>query len=202
MLTEKIQATIDANVAGSPRARQLLTQLAGKTLLIRVRFTPWLAKLTATPERLLAVRTSDTQADAVLSGSPLNLLALAREVPAEVIRRGDVSIEGDSEVAEQFQELALLLRPDMEAELAQIIGEVPAFGAGQLLRRALDYGRSTVRTAGLNVGEYLAHERAALVPRAEADQFLRDVDTLRETTERLAVRVATMETGSPQRSSK
>jgi ubiquinone biosynthesis protein UbiJ len=35
----------------------------------------------------------------------------------------------------------------------------------------------------------LGHERQDLVPRAEADQFLRGVDTLREDVDRLAARI-------------
>ncbi len=41
MLTERIQAAIDRNVAGSPRARELLAQLEGRSLVVRMQFTPW-----------------------------------------------------------------------------------------------------------------------------------------------------------------
>ncbi len=97
-------------------------------------------------------RTQDESADALLSGTPLALLSLMREAPADVIRRGDVTLTGNSDVAQQFQELALLLRPDLEESLAGVIGDVPAYGLGQLLRKGLDYSRATARTAGLNVG--------------------------------------------------
>ena len=195
MLTERIQALIDRNVAGSPRARELLGALDGRSLLVRARYTPWQLTLRAAAGKLRLSRTA-AAADATLSGTPLALLAMTRDDPAEVIRRGDVTIDGDSETATRFQELLLLLRPDLEAELAQVIGDAPAHGAGMLLRRALDYGRNAARTGALNVGEYLAHERRALVPRAEAAHFLEEVDSLREATDRLAARVARLEAGS------
>jgi ubiquinone biosynthesis protein UbiJ len=193
MLTERIQAAIDRNVAGSPRARELLARLEGRSLVVRMQFTPWRVRALVQSGRLLLARTQDESADALLEGTPLGLLSMLREAPAEVIRRGDVTLTGNSEVAQQFQELMLLLRPDLEESLAGIIGDVPAYGLGQLLRKSLDYGRATARTAGLNVGEFLAHEKHVLVPRAEATEFLAGVDALREATDRIAARVQALE---------
>ena len=195
MITERIQAIVDRNVAGSPRARALLAELEGRSLAIVARYTPWRVMLSASAGRLLLSRTA-TDADATLTGTPFALLSMTREDPQEVIRRGDVHIEGDAVAAGGFQELALLLRPDLEGELAQVIGDVPAFGVGSLLRKALGYGRSVASTGAQNIGEYLAHERRELVPRAEAKQFLEEVDALRESVDRVAARVARLEAGS------
>jgi ubiquinone biosynthesis protein UbiJ len=193
MLTERIQAMIDRNVAGSPRARQLLAQLAGRHMQIIARFTPWRLALHASESGLAVSRQEPAHADVTLAGSPLALLALLREDPADVIRRGDITITGDAELASRFQELLQLLRPDLEADLARMVGDIPAHGAGSLLRKALDYGRAALRTQAMNVGEYLAHEKRVLVPRTEAEDYLQQVDALREQADRLAARVAALE---------
>jgi len=193
MLTSQIQALIDRHVAGSPRARQLLSQLDGHRMQIVARLTPWHVVLHASNGRLLVSRGEPAQADVTLSGTPFSLLALLREEPADVIRRGDVDIAGDAELATGFQELLQLLRPDLEAGLARVVGDIPAYGAGSLLRKALDLGRSSLRTQAMNAGEYLAHERRVLVPRAEAEEFLQQVDILRERADRLAARVQALE---------
>jgi len=192
MLRERLQSMIDRNVAGSPRARELLDSLESRSLLVDVLFTSWRTTVTAAAGRLLLSR-DGSAADVTVSGTPLNLLSLARGNAQDVIRRGDVRIDGDASAAERFQELFTLLRPDLEAELARVVGEVPAHGAGMLLRRALDYGRQVARTGALNVGEYLAHERRELVPRAEAQQFIEGVDMLRESVDRVAARVERLE---------
>ena len=209
MLTERLQAAIDREVAGSPRAQTLVAQLEGRSMAIEARYTPWRITLRASAGRVLldrsaaalsnAAQANAAQANAALAGSPLSLLALLRENPSDVIRRGDVTLTGDARVAEQFQELLQLLRPDLEETLSRVLGDVPAHRMGALLRQAIDYGRSTSQTVATNLGEYLTHERRELVPRAEAAEFLAQVDTLREQVDRVAARVAKLETARNNR---
>lgn len=193
MITEKIQAVVDRHVAGSPRARELLASLEGRSLHVKVKFTPWTIAARALAGTLQLSKHAEGAADVVISGTPLSLLALSRDVPADVIRRGDVRLDGDGEVAEKFQELLGLLRPDVEGELAQVIGDVPAHGLASLVGKVAGYGRGAARTQVQNVGEYLAHESRDLVPRAEAAAFLEGVDGLREQVDRVAARVAALE---------
>jgi ubiquinone biosynthesis protein UbiJ len=50
-----------------------------------------------------------------------------------------------------------------------------------------------MHTGVRNVAEYLAHERGDLVPRAEAEDFYRGVERLREDLDRLEARTRFME---------
>ena len=72
--------------------------------------------------------------DAEISGSLMNLAALAGPHPEEIIRRGDVTIRGDAEIAQKFRELAMLLKPDVEEELSKLIGDTPAHQALRFVR--------------------------------------------------------------------
>ncbi len=194
MLTERLQHVLDAQVDGSPRARELLASLEGRRMRVLVRHTPWEVTALAQEGRLQLLRGDTSAADVTLSGTPLSMLTLLRtDDPAAVIRRGDVTLAGDAEAGARFQELAVLLRPDIEAGLARVIGDVPAFGIGSLVRKALDFGRASVNTQAANVGEYLAHEKRLLVPQAEARQFIEGVDVLREHVDRLEARIAALE---------
>jgi ubiquinone biosynthesis accessory factor UbiJ len=66
---------------------------------------------------------------------------------------------------------------------------VPAHQLGRLAAAGLAFGRRLVTTAVTNAAEYFAHERADLVPRAEGEQFLRGVDALRDSVDRLQARL-------------
>jgi len=124
----------------------------------------------------------------------MSLAALAGAHPEEVIRRGDVSIRGDAELAQKFRELAMLLKPDVEEELSKLIGDTPAHQALRFVRGIAGAGRRAATTSVRNAAEYLAHESRDLVPRAEAEDFYRSVERLREDLDRLDARTRHLET--------
>jgi ubiquinone biosynthesis protein UbiJ len=195
MLTQAIENLLNRSLPRSPRARELCAALVGKRVRIEARGLGWvlIAESMNTSIRLTKEPTDGQAPDADISGSLLSLAALAGSHPEEVIQRGDVTIRGDAEVAQKFRELAMLLKPDVEEELSRLIGDTPAHQALRLVRMATGFGRRAAQTGVRNVAEYLAHERGDLVPRAEAEDFYRGVERLREDLDRVEARVHLME---------
>ena len=186
----------------SPRAIALLSELQGRRLAVRIVGTPWSGIVESTGETLRLLRDATGKlatgevADATITGAPLSLFALAGADPQAVIARGDLRIEGDAEIAQQFRQLGMLLRPDLEAGMSRLLGRSAAHIAMTGLRAAREWTRSTAWTTTQNVAEYLAHERGDLVSRAEAEHFLRGVDQLREQFDRLDARLKQLEQGN------
>jgi len=189
MLIATLENVLNRGLPRSPRARQLVSELAGTTLGVHVR---GIARVLVSSNGAVLQLTQDAngRADAELRGGVLSLLQLAGPAPEALLQRGAVEIRGDADVARQYRELAQLLKPDLEEELSLAVGDVPAHQLGRLARGAAIWGRRAATTAVRNVAEYLAHERADLVPRAEADQFTSGVDRLREDVDRLEARIA------------
>ncbi len=191
MLTEAVENLFNRNLGQSPRARELCAQLQGKALRVEIRSTPWQVTVESLGHSLRMTRAvAETAPAATVRGSPVSLLALAGADPQAVIRRGDVLIEGDAEVAEGYQQLLHCLRPDVEEELSKLVGDSAAHEALRFAKLALGFGRRAVDTGFRNTAEYLAHESADLVPRAEAEVFLDGVARLREDVDRLDARIA------------
>jgi ubiquinone biosynthesis protein UbiJ len=188
MFTDTIENVLNRGLPRSPRARQLCRELQGHRVGVEVSgFTRFIVE--STGETLQLKRDAAGTAEAEIIGGPFSLLALAGDSPEAVIQRGDVQIRGDVELAQRFRELAMLLRPDIEEEVSKVIGDVPAHHLGRFARGAFAWTRNAASTQVRNVAEYLAHERQHLVPRAEADQLLKGVDTLRENVDRLEARI-------------
>ena len=202
VIDRALQAAVSRARTDSPRARELLAALAGRSITVEARGTPFRVTI-ASDGTVLRVATAESgtaaapAADAHISGTPLSLLALTRQDPEVVIQRGDVRIEGDAEIAQQFSRLALLLRPDLENALSQVLGRSGAHVLMRGLRGAAAWTRTAARTQVLNLSEYLAHERRDLVPRSEAEHFLRGIDDARDQLERLEARLSHLEQGRP-----
>ncbi len=188
MLSATLDNLLNRGLPRSPRARQLCAELEGRSVAIEIREITRLR--VASTGQTLSVMRDDAPADATLAGGPLSLLALAGESADAVLQRGEVAISGDAELAQKFRELARLLRPDLEEELSLLLGDVPAHQLGRLARLTLRWSRRAAATTLTNLAEYLAHERADLVPRNEGEQFLRGVDAVREGVDRLGARIA------------
>ena len=187
MLTATLENLLNRGLPRSPRARELLAALSGRSVALVVPDVVRL-RLTSTGQTLAASR-DDAPADATLTGGMLSLLALAGDSAQAVVQRGDVGISGDSDVAERFRELAQHLRPDPEEELSLLIGDVPAHQLGRLARLGAAFGVRAADTTLRNLAEYFGHERGDLVSRNEGEQFLRGVDALREGVDRLQARL-------------
>ena len=186
MLTA-IENALNRGLPRSPRAQELCAGLAGRKLAIEIpHITRVLVESTGTSLRI--TRDSAT-ADAEIIGGPLGLLALAGDSPQAVLQRRGVGIRGDAAMAEKFRELGMLLRPDLEEDLSQLLGDVPAHQIGRFARMAASWGHRAVSTTVQNFAEYFAHERRDLVSRNEGEQYLRGVDVLREDLDRLEARL-------------
>ena len=191
MLRATVENLLNRGLPRSVRARQLCAELDGRRLAVEA---PGLGGLLieSTGTSLRLRRGSET-ADASIVGGPLSLLLTGATSSREPLRRGTVEIRGDAEVAEKFQALLRLLTPDLEEELALLVGDVPAHRAGQLVRGTLRWTRSALDTLWRDIGEYASHERRDLVSRPEGEAFLRDVDALREDVDRLTARLELLE---------
>ena len=198
MLTATLENVLNRGLPRSPRAQQLCAELSGRSLAVTVAPLQgagaghFLVESTGVSLKLSTV-SDETLAgappDATISGGPFSLLALSGSSPEAVVQRGDVRIDGDAELAGKFRELAQLLRPDPEEELSLVLGDVAAHQLGRFARAVFGWTEKAASTTVRNFAEYLGHERRDLVPRSEAEQFLRGVDTLREDVDRLAARI-------------
>jgi ubiquinone biosynthesis protein UbiJ len=189
MLLERLQDVLNRNVAGSRRAQELTRRLDGRAIELEVTNTPLKIFMEARDGRIVLAERRDTPADARLAGTPLALLALAGPEAGGRLRSGQVRIEGDAEIAQAFRELLEQTQPDLEEELSQIVGDVAARRVANLARDVLAFGRRATDSLATSAAEYLQEEGRDVPARIEVEEFLRDVDQLRDDVERLEARI-------------
>jgi ubiquinone biosynthesis protein UbiJ len=186
------EALINRCIDSSAEASRLARRLEGTSLQIDIE---GLTRIRASAHRgrLALLAGDDSGADAVISGSLPALLRLLDGGASREPGQAAAQIRGDAEIANRYRELFKLARPDPEEELSRWIGDLPARGVSRIARRTLEFARRVGRTAGENIAEYLQEEGRDLVNRTELDEFLRGVDELRETADRIEARLGRLE---------
>ena len=193
VLTAAIENLLNRNLASSPGARSRCAALKDQRLLVRVTGMGLQIGIESLGDTLSLTRTPVGDFNVTVEGSPINLLALTGENPERLLQSGQVTVRGDAEILQRYRALALLLQPDLEEELSRLIGDLPAHHIGRLARSLWSFARRATSNTVRNAAEFLAHENHTLVPRAEAEAFMADVDQLREDIDRAAARLRTLE---------
>lgn len=195
-LLAPFESLLNRNIAASTPARAQLQSIAGKSFAIEVGVAGHLPLLRL---RLLAgaagvsITSGDEPADAVVSGTPLALLALLADRAAGRSGASGVAIRGDAEIAQSFEQLVRRARPDLEEELARFVGDTPAHFAARTARNVLGWAGRARDSLARDIGEYLTEESRDLVPGAELEPLLEGIDRMREDVDRATARLELLE---------
>lgn len=191
-LLRPFEEMLNRQIAGSSRARAMLAALAGRSMELRFAATPLRVRIAESSGALTMRLAGEEPADAVIEGTPLSFLRLATGDAARSIRAGGMDVRGDAEIAEGFRRLLEVARPDFEEELSRFTGDAAAHYLAGFARDAAAFGQRAGDTLARNTAEYLTEESRDLPVRVEVEEFLEDVDRLREAVDRLESRVAAL----------
>jgi len=122
-------------------------------------------------------------ADVVIRGAPLSLIAVASGRTG--LMQSGVVIEGDVDTATRFSQLFDRVDIDWEEHVATIAGDNSAHLLGRFKASATDFLSRAQTSIQRNVADYLRDETRYLLHQWELDEFIDDVDDLRDRVDRL-----------------
>jgi ubiquinone biosynthesis protein UbiJ len=193
VLMQAIARVLDRNIRESTPARELVSQLEGKVIAIRVRDTA-LAGYFEIADGAIELRPEhEAEPDVAITGSLVTLAMMAGE---DSIRDGSLDLAGDAGTAQRFQKLLEHARPDLEEELSAFIGDSAAHSLGELARGFGRWARQSRSIMRDNIREYLQEESREAPSRYEVERFTRDVNRLRDDVDRLAARISRLGNGA------
>jgi ubiquinone biosynthesis protein UbiJ len=132
----------------------------------------------------------EVEADTTITGSPMSLAMMGvHESSTTSLFSGDVKIEGDIELGNQFQAFLENVEVDWEEPLSQITGDVIANQVGNAVRDFSAWLKESSETNGLNVSEYFREEQNMLPSKFEVERFKKNIDELRFSADRLEAKV-------------
>jgi len=179
-------------IGESSAAQDRLRALAGRSLAVQLQGFGLTLRLDAEETQLTisGVTGKDIEAaTATIRGTPLALMGLLRASDTADFATSGAELSGDTGTAEAFAELLRLARPELEEELSHIVGDVLAHELAQSARRMAGWGERALSALTMNTSEFLQEEIRQLPPRLEVERFSREVERLREDTDRAAQRV-------------
>ncbi|MCB1715555.1 MAG: SCP2 sterol-binding domain-containing protein [Candidatus Competibacteraceae bacterium] len=162
------------------------TQLHDKIIQVQLPGPHWEFVLQPGAGGIRITAAAENPPDLTLRATPAALLKLAQ---GEWVSGPELEIHGDIQLARQLQLLVQEWDSDWEEWLARAFGDIPAYHISNMLRSGFNWGQETLNTVQSDLGEYLQYEAQTLPSPHAVQQFLQDVDELRDAVERLDARL-------------
>lgn len=201
VLGRALESALNRALALDPDTRARLAALDGRAVTLDFaggsgRPAPAL-RLVVDGERLCVGPAFDGESALRVAATPASLLALAfARGRADALAPGRVQIAGDAELARRLEQIANRFAPDVDEAFARAFGDIAGPRIARTFRAAFAWSRDSAKSLARDAAEFLTEEGRDLVARAELEQFLDDVDAVRERTDRLAARVERLRRGN------
>ncbi len=165
-------------------ARDQLQPFAGRT--VRFIVPPLSATVTVLEDGGLAMagETSGPEATVTIPFS-VALRVLADDEAAATL----ITLDGDTELAASLGKVLRNIQWEYEEDLSHLIGDAAAHQIGEFGRKAASEAKRQTLNVAQMFSEYWQEEQPLIAKKRHVENFLKDVDALREDVERLEKRL-------------
>ncbi len=138
------------------------------------------------------INKNNVHADIFIKGSPI-LLSKAMFSSASARSMNGIEIRGDAEVARIFSELLSDINIDWEEYFSQYIGDVAAYNIGLIFAELNNWAKHAKNSFVDNLSDYITEETDLLPSKEDIENFISQVDQLRDSIDRLDARLNSFE---------
>lgn len=169
-------------------------RLAGKVLTLRLSELSHPLVLVFSEQQLDVLSDWQDSSDCTVITHLRSLSKLRdRQQLTALIRSGELEVEGDLQVVQQFSALIDLAELDPAEYLSPWIGDVAAFGLSQFARKAFGFAQLELTRRQNHVAEVLTEEWRMAPAALELAWFAEEVDSIDRELEALQTRLAQLE---------
>lgn len=187
MLTSAIIRPLNHLLRHASWARDKLRAHAGKTARISV--SPFSFSLTITEEGEVRAATDGEPGVLLSLTPPLLIRVLAHDEAA----MSEVEVAGDASFAADINFIARNLSYDPEEDLSRVLGDVAAHRVAGAGRDILAWQKSLFENFAAAGADFLTFERPILARSLRVQEFLSEVDEVRDGVARLEKRIEKLE---------
>ena len=198
-----IEVALNRYLALDETALEALRELHGRALAVHVEPPGWWIVFDFIGERVRVAAEVESRPDATVQGTPGVFAALFREQLSRgnALPRG-LRVEGDPELLQRFQALLLQVGFDLAEILEPYLGDIAAQRVADAAGGLFQWARQAFDSVTRQAVDYLQYETEDLADRQSVEQFISDVDALRDRAARVSARVERLERrrgGQPRR---
>lgn len=190
-----VETAFNGFIALDPDASVRQQSLRGKVVLIDMSPPGLPLYFIFNEHRIELCGEFSAEPDAAIRGAPVSLAAVASGRTA--MMQSDVVVEGDVDIANRFNRFLKSIDIDWEEHVASLVGDTPAHLLSRVARSAGSWVGQAQQRVQHNVADYLRDESGHLLHQWEMDEFIHDVDDLRDRTERLLQKVQASDDQTP-----
>ena len=187
-ISKSILIKINSQIATRTSAKKISEQLEGKILSIHIKNTSRFFNVIMNSNELNP-HTIRENYDVQILGSLISFAKLLRNNSSDALRDGTISINGDVAVAQKFQKLFAMIKPDIEEELSHFVGDIMANNIVKVSKKTGDWIQSTKDILQENIKEYLQEEIKLMPSKYEFNIFSKEVSKIRDDIERLEKKI-------------
>lgn len=171
------------------------TKLSGRVIALHVQGLEWRYYIEFHGGGVRVMPALEQEPDVTVSGPVTLLLRLAWKTAAgEGGVPTGLHVEGDTELLEHFNDLLARVGFDPEEFMAKYLGDAAAHRVNQGLQKIFGWGRRTADTLALDTAEYLREETRTLARASDVNDWMDEVDTLRDAVDRFEAKLEKLET--------
>ena len=176
---------LDHLISQNQWARAELLPFAGKT--VRFNLIPTSVSFTILEDGRLVMAGDTAQSDASISITPSVAL---RMLAGDAAAQSQVKIEGDIELATTFAKVIRGIKWDYEEDLSRVIGDIPATKISEFSKHVVKTAKQQTTNLAEMLTEYWQEEQPLIAKKRHVEQFVQEVDQVRDDVARLEKRLA------------
>jgi len=190
LITAAFETAFNQYLSLDPETLQKFSDMEGKIIAIDIQGINQSLYLFPGEDGMMIMSDFDGEADTRLQGTPVALAKLSvLKNAAPVLFSGEVVISGDTRLGSQFKKILSQINIDWEEILSQYTGDMVAHKTGNVVREFSSWFQRGKQSMYMDVGEYLTEESLLSPSKPEINRFIKDIDKLRESADRLQAKI-------------
>lgn len=190
VITTILESSLNRYLALDPASGGSLDRLENKVIALKIKEFSFPLYYKIQNRQVTVLASMEEGADVSMQASIFQLIKLTTASDDnQAILGDDIEMSGDIDVGRQFRDIFRNLDIDWEEIASRYTGDVIAHKVGSRLRKLNQWLGNTGQSIQSDIAEYLQEESQHLPAASEVRQFVKQVDDVRLSVDRLEARI-------------